>query len=97
MADVDSSESEGQRDNWVDFYASSNAADFQALINCHFTALDNFSANFIDFLKECLMMDVNARQTATSLLVHPVFRNISRAKRPLYTKPVLSFEKHYYR
>ena len=48
-----------RRDNWVDFYSSTNTADFRHLINCGFTNIDNFSPNFIDFLQECLMMDVN--------------------------------------
>jgi len=48
-----------RRDNWVDFYSSTNTEDFCHLINCGFTNIDNFSPNFIDFLQECLMMDVN--------------------------------------
>ena len=48
-----------RRDNWVDFYSSTNTADFCHLINCGFTNIDNFSPNFIDFLQECLIMDVN--------------------------------------
>jgi hypothetical protein len=48
-----------RRDNWVDFYSSTNSADFCRLVNCGFTNIDNFSTNFIDFLQECLMMDVN--------------------------------------
>jgi hypothetical protein len=50
-----------RHDNWVDFYQANNSADFGHLINCGFTNIDNFSPNFIDFLQECLMMDVNER------------------------------------
>lgn len=46
-------------------------------------------------------MDVNERQTPTSLLAHPIFQQLNtnryKQKRTLLSKPVVSFEKHYYR
>lgn len=61
----------------MDFYQSTNVADYWSLISCKFASLDHLSSNFVDFLKECLQMDVNQRQTATSLLAHPVFTELN--------------------
>lgn len=46
---------------WVDFYNSSHEHSYVNLVRGHFTHLDNYSENFVDFLNECLIMDVSQR------------------------------------
>ena len=73
MADVDdsgfnlrpthnngSSEEEDAKkgDYWVDFYKTSHEHNFTNLARGHFSNLDHFSELFLDFLNECLVMDV---------------------------------------
>ncbi len=42
-------------------YSKFDSFDFYDFVMRRFTNIDNFSPNFIDFLQECLMMDVNER------------------------------------
>lgn len=48
-------------DYWVDFYKTSHEPDFANLVRGHFTALDNYSEQFLDLLNECLILDVSKR------------------------------------
>lgn len=44
---------------WVDFYKTSFEHSFINLARGNFTDLGNYSENFLDFLNECLIMDVS--------------------------------------
>lgn len=67
-----------QPEYWVDFYKQSHEHNFVNLARGNFTALDNYSEHFLDFLNECLIMDVSQRQSPMSLLSHPVFKKLNR-------------------
>ena len=66
-------------ENWVNFYQARNKGDYANLISLKHTSLENLSENFIDFLSECLKLDVTDRQTPSSLLCHPVFRALNKS------------------
>lgn len=63
---------------WVDFYKTSHDFNLMNLARGHFTDLGNYSEHFLDFLNECLIMDVSHRQSPISLLSHPVFKKLNR-------------------
>lgn len=44
---------------WVDFYKTSFEHNFINLARGNFTDLGNYSEHFLDFLNECLIMDVS--------------------------------------
>ena len=48
-------------DYWVDFYKTSHEHNYSNLARGHFSNLDNYSEQFLDFLNECLIMDVTHR------------------------------------
>ena len=88
-------------ERWVDFYLPQNSYDFANLANGSFADFTNFSESFLDFLQECLVMDVTQRQSAISLLSHPVFKNLNKhqtevcRQRNVRSTPIVSFEKQY--
>ena len=86
---------------WVDFYKTSHEQTFANLVRGHFSALDHYSENFLDFLSECLIMDVSQRQSPISLLSHPLFKQLNRNQAQIcrqlnvMTAPVVSFEQQF--
>lgn len=57
----------------------------------------NYSAKFIDFLKECLMFDPKNRMKAFDILSHPVFRKYNKvyiSQQIVMTSPITKVEKH---
>ena len=50
-----------QPEYWVDFYKTSHEHSFINLARGHFTDLGIYSEQFLDFLNECLIMDVSQR------------------------------------
>lgn len=90
-----------EREHWVDFYITNNDYDFANLVNGSFADFSNFSELFLDFLQECLVMDVTERQSAISLLSHPVFKSFNKnqsevcRQRHIRSSPIVSFEKQY--
>ena len=56
-----SDEDPKQPDHWVDFYKQSHEHTFSNLVRGQFTHLERYSETFIDFLTECLIMDVSQR------------------------------------
>ena len=87
-----------QPEYWVDFYKTSHEHSLINLARGHFTDLGNYSEQFMDFLNECLTMDVSMRQSPISLLSHPIFKKLNRRQAQIcrqlnvMTDPVVSFE-----
>lgn len=46
---------------WVDFYKTNHEHSFGNLASGQFTHLERYSETFLDFLSECLIMDVSQR------------------------------------
>lgn len=67
--------------NWIDFYSkpiSTNDSQVSKFLNLKMFEKQNFSAKFIDFLRECLMFDPRDRMKPFDLLSHPVFRKYNK-------------------
>ena len=78
---VQSSDEEDETKNpeyWVNFYKQSHDHNYLNLARGYFTNLESYSENFIDFLNECLIMDVSQRQSPISLLSHPIFKQLNK-------------------
>lgn len=60
-ANSSSEEDTKQPEYWVDFYKTSHEHSFVNLVRGQFTDLERYSEPFLDFLTECLIMDVSQR------------------------------------
>lgn len=60
----------------------------------------NYSAKFIDFMRECLIFDPKDRMKPFDLLSHPVFRKYNKIyinQQIVMTRPVTNVEKHHFK
>ena len=67
--------------DWMEFYEKTddiNETQLAKFLGLKMLDASNFSAKFLDFVKECLVFDPKDRMKAFDLLSHPVFRKYSR-------------------
>lgn len=87
--------------NWIDFYSKgsgNNDSQISKFLNLKLFEKQNFSAKFIDFLRECLMFDPRDRMKPFDLLSHPVFRKYNKiylSQQLVLTRPITKVERHH--
>ena len=74
-------EEEAPKKTWMSLYKNKDGSDNQlkCFLTCKMLESGNYSAKFMDFLRECLMFSPQDRQRPFDLLSHPVFKKYNKA------------------
>lgn len=86
--------------NWMNFYASKDEQDSQLkrFLTLKVFEPGNYSAKFVDFVKECLVFDPKDRLKPFDLLSHPCFRKYNKiyaSQQLVLAHPITQVEKHH--